>query len=96
VLEFFERLAAKVAAVHEKEPEPGSGLLDEPMDEIASGVGLAAAAANPNSRSKSGSDSRTDSSLPTTDKSGRARPLQSSATGDRHHSPVITVTIHLH
>ncbi len=43
-LELLERLPAEIAAIHQEQHPLGAGVLDEPVDEIAGGVGLAAAA----------------------------------------------------
>ena len=43
LLEFLERLVAEVAAIHQEQHAPRAGELDEPIDEVDGGVGLAAA-----------------------------------------------------
>ncbi len=43
LLEFLERLLAEVAAVHQEQDAPRAGELDEPVDEVDGGEGLARA-----------------------------------------------------
>ena len=54
VLELLERLASEIAAVHEEEHSFGTRMFDQSVDEIASGIGFAAAAGHLDQRARPG------------------------------------------
>jgi hypothetical protein len=53
LLELLKRLAAQIAAIHQEENTPRTRVLDEPIDEVASRVGLPATAGHLDQGSRS-------------------------------------------